>query len=121
MLKCTLLGHPKPNVTWDRDGCKLDESDDRIHLRDDGSDYFLELADCSSSDSGKYTVSAKNSLGKQSATVDIIVSGTGGSTGKLFYFKLLPRRVRINATNAFLGCKYLFLASNLQPVIGIDI
>lgn len=79
MLKCTLLGFPKPTVSWEKDGNKLEEvQDDRIAIREDGNDYFLEVKDCTSADAGKYSVQAKNSLGRQVTTVDIVISSATG-------------------------------------------
>lgn len=76
-LKCTLLGHPKPTVTWEKNGDLVDEdrTEGHIQTRIDGNNYFLEIAKCGCEDAGKYTVTAKNSLGKQTASVEVTVTG----------------------------------------------
>ena len=76
-LKCTLLGHPKPTVTWERNGELVDEerTDGHIRTRNEGNDYYLEIDEAQPEDAGKYGVAARNSLGKQTAGVDVVVSG----------------------------------------------
>nr|CAB3264137.1 myosin light chain kinase, smooth muscle [Phallusia mammillata] len=78
-LKCTLLGNPKPTVTWEKDGELVDEerTNGHIQTRNDGNDYFLEIEESCTDDAGKYTVTARNSLGKQTASVEVTI--TGGS------------------------------------------
>jgi len=81
-LKCTLLGHPKPTVTWEKDGELVDEerTDGHIRTRIDGNNYFLEIDKCRVGDGGKYAVTARNSLGKQMAGAEVtIVRDTNGS------------------------------------------
>lgn len=80
MIKCSLLGHPKPTVTWEKDGAKLEETDG-IVMREDGNDHYIEIEDCNVENAGKYTVQAKNSLGRQTAIVDVVVLGS--NKGKL--------------------------------------
>nr|XP_039266508.1 muscle M-line assembly protein unc-89-like [Styela clava] len=78
ILKCTILGHPKPTIIWERDGTKFEDiNDDRVIIREDGNDHYLEIEDCNADDAGKYSVQAKNSLGRQTATVDVHVLGAG--------------------------------------------
>jgi len=76
-LKCTLLGHPKPTVTWEKNGELVDEerTDGHIQTRNEGNDYLLEIDECRVDDAGKYTVTARNSLGKQTASVEVTVTG----------------------------------------------
>ncbi|XP_076821519.1 myosin light chain kinase, smooth muscle-like isoform X3 [Clavelina lepadiformis] len=82
-LKCTLLGHPKPTVTWEKDGELVDDdkTDGHIQTRIDGNDYYLEIEQCSSDDAGKYAVTARNSLGKQTAAVAVTVTGAKMGNG----------------------------------------
>lgn len=74
-LKCTLLGHPKPTVTWEKDGELVDEerTDGHIRTRIDGNNYFLEIDKCRVGDGGKYAVTARNSLGKQMAGAEVTI------------------------------------------------
>ena len=76
-LKCTLLGYPKPTVTWEKDGELVDEEKTGGHIqtRIEGNDFFLEIDQTNPEDSGKYCVTARNSLGKQTAAVDVSISG----------------------------------------------
>jgi len=83
-LKCTLLGHPKPTVTWEKNGDLVDEdrTEGHIQTRIDGNNYFLEISKCGCEDAGKYTVTAKNSLGKQTASVEVTVTGSDAASSK---------------------------------------
>ena len=76
-LKCSLLGHPRPTVTWEKDGELVDEDRTNGHIRTfiDGNDYQLVVEKAGTSDAGKYAVTARNSLGKQTAAVDVVVTG----------------------------------------------
>jgi len=79
-LKCTLLGHPKPTVTWEKDGELVDESRTDGHIRTaiEGNNYMLDIEEVNENDGGKYAVTARNSLGKQMASVIVtIVDGNG--------------------------------------------
>nr|XP_002122169.1 myosin light chain kinase, smooth muscle isoform X2 [Ciona intestinalis] len=101
-LKCTLLGHPKPTVTWEKDGELVDEdrTDGRIRTTNDGNDYFLQIDECGAGDAGKYGVTARNSLGKQTAAVDVVVSGSGGHpTNNNNVTKSTPRLNKNNNDN----------------------
>lgn len=72
-----MLGYPKPTVTWEKDGELVDEDLTNGHIRTviDGNDYQLIIEKAGRRDSGKYAVTARNSLGKQTASVDVVISG----------------------------------------------
>ena len=76
-LKCSLLGHPKPTVTWEKDGELVDEDRTGGHIRTtiDGNDYQLVVDSAGPEDAGKYAVTARNSLGKQTAALDVVILG----------------------------------------------
>jgi len=80
-LKCTLLGHPKPTVTWEKDGDLVDETRTEGHIRTsiDGNNYMLDVQACRAGDGGKYAVTARNSLGKQMASVLVTITDGNGN------------------------------------------
>ena len=64
-------------MTWEKDGELVDEEKTGGHIctRVEGNDYFLEINQSGPEDAGKYCVTARNSLGKQTATVEVSVGG----------------------------------------------
>jgi len=71
-------------VTWEKNGDLVDEdrTEGHIQTRIDGNNYFLEISKCGCEDAGKYTVTAKNSLGKQTASVEVTVTGSDAASSK---------------------------------------
>ena len=64
-------------MTWEKDGELVDEDRTNGHIRTiiDGNNYQLVVEGAELKDAGKYAVTARNSLGKQTAAVDVVVTG----------------------------------------------
>ena len=65
-------GRPSPTYEWTRDGTPL-TSGGRVSI---GVDGLLEIRKFRASDGGKYRVTARNSVGSDSDTVDILLPGS---------------------------------------------
>ena len=70
-LPCYSKGFPNPEVTWYRNGQKLNSGK---YNRDTG---MLTFPSIQFSDRGLYRCEARNFIGVESATVKIVVEGTG--------------------------------------------
>jgi hypothetical protein len=73
-LKCDANGEPKPKITWQRNGIRL-ETGLRYFVEDKGS---LKIVDTQSSDSGIYVCVATNEAGtdQQAFTLEVLVLPT---------------------------------------------
>ena len=67
-----IRGAPRPTVTWSVDGMKIEESD-RVEMQTYGKQTILEIPFARRSDSGRYTLTLENELGKCSASGNVIV------------------------------------------------
>lgn len=67
------IGSPDPEILWFKDNKPL-KDDYRIDIYSDrGGARHLEICDVALSDSGEYTIFARNTLNKVSATVKCVV------------------------------------------------
>jgi len=74
VLHCEVLGNPQPTISWNKDDHPLDNDNDHIILRK----KMIKIRHISTSDQGRYTCVATNSIGKQanhSATVTVSPGG----------------------------------------------
>lgn len=67
-----IRGAPRPTVTWSVDGTKISESD-RVEMQTYGKQTILDIPFSRRSDSGRYTLTLENELGKVSATGTVTV------------------------------------------------
>lgn len=67
-----IRGAPRPSVTWTVDGTKIVESD-RVEMQTYGKQTILDIPFARRSDSGRYTLTLENELGKTSASGNVIV------------------------------------------------
>lgn len=72
------IGEPPPKLTWFFQGKELEKSP---AVKVDEEDYksFLVIGSVTRKHSGKYTIKAENSSGKDEETIDILVLGKGAS------------------------------------------
>lgn len=71
-LKASLLGHPPPKISWEKNG-RLVTEDERISLVSEGKTHLLNILKATYSDSGSYKITARNPLGRQHATASVKV------------------------------------------------
>lgn len=78
-VKVTYAGHPKPTVSWLRDGRPLLPSagDKRVSVYDDGDEWSTTIAvyAVDRSDTGVYTVTASNVAGTATCNLNLKVIG----------------------------------------------
>lgn len=73
-LDVNIIGEPPPTVTWFFKGKPVESTE---NLRIDNVDYNTKffLLKSSRAHSGVYTITAKNSVGEDTAEVDILILG----------------------------------------------
>uniref|UniRef100_A0A1B0CWT0 Muscle M-line assembly protein unc-89 n=1 Tax=Lutzomyia longipalpis TaxID=7200 RepID=A0A1B0CWT0_LUTLO len=71
-LTCQCVGLPPPEVAWFLDGKEV-EQNDRFTMWNDGNFYTLEITRTTLDDGGRYTVTAKNTLGSVSCHCNLVV------------------------------------------------
>ncbi|XP_047491377.1 twitchin-like isoform X5 [Penaeus chinensis] len=67
-----IRGAPRPKVSWSVDGKVLEESE-RVDMQTYGKQTILDIAFAQRTDSGRYTLTLENELGKVSASGTVIV------------------------------------------------
>ncbi|KAL1775484.1 hemicentin-1 isoform X4 [Sigmodon hispidus] len=74
-LTCEATGNPVPQITWHKDGQRLQE-DESHHLTSDG--HFLQITSAQVSHTGRYTCVASNTAGDKSKSfsLNVFVSPT---------------------------------------------
>ena len=70
-IRGSARGSPPPAYQWNRDGLMLTDGG-RVSL---GADGLLEVRKFRSGDAGKYGVTATNSAGSDSETIDVVLPG----------------------------------------------
>lgn len=65
-LVCKVTGHPKPSVTWYKDGKKLAKGDEKRKISARGERHTLIIASLLEEDQGLYVCTAENSEGSKS-------------------------------------------------------
>lgn len=71
-LTCQVIGSPKPDVLWLKDGEEL-KMNERFVMWNDGNYNTLEIGRTILEDSGRYTISARNDLGSVSCHCHLTV------------------------------------------------
>lgn len=67
-----IRGAPRPSVTWSVNGTKIEESE-RVEMQTYGKQTILEIPFSRRSDSGRYTLTLENELGRASASGNVTV------------------------------------------------
>lgn len=86
-IQCSTSGVPTPAVTWTKDG-QVIPSEGRYKVQDDGS---LLISEADEGDSARYTCTADNVAGKDSASSMVEVVGKQPQTQKPFIFIVIFR------------------------------
>ena len=76
--RADLLGHPPPRVQWLKNGSEIDQSETGIEILSDTLSHSLTKNSVTKSDAGKYSIFARNSLGRQQCHVVVSVDGDRG-------------------------------------------
>ncbi|XP_059823540.1 obscurin-like protein 1 isoform X2 [Hypanus sabinus] len=72
VLKCQIVGDPRPTVIWERDQTLISPSD-RYHFVEEGDEYNLVIRQALLEDSGQYICKAKNPVGETYAAATLRV------------------------------------------------
>ena len=75
-LVCKVAKEPEVEISWSKDGRRLETGDARIRIVKDkaGGTYLLEIVEMTTEDGGEYTLSAESEGGIVSCTVSINVT-----------------------------------------------
>jgi hypothetical protein len=73
-VKIPFTGHPKPKITWVREGEHI-EAGGHYHVERKDRHAILTIRDASKIDSGPYRITAENELGQDTAIINIEISG----------------------------------------------
>jgi len=73
-----LLGIPKPEVSWFRDGkpLKLEIGETRYKIFEVDNTSYLEIENVSILHTGEYTCTASNVMGAVYSAINVVVEGT---------------------------------------------
>nr|CAD7424747.1 unnamed protein product [Timema monikensis] len=95
-IKIPLSGAPTPKVDWTKNSSKLPESN-RISTETTSDHTNLRVEASNRGDSGKYTITAKNDYGKDSADIEVIVVDKPGlPKGPLVYSNVTQDSVSLS-------------------------
>ncbi|KAM9037012.1 striated muscle preferentially expressed protein kinase isoform 2-T2 [Sarcophilus harrisii] len=78
MLKCIITANPPAQVSWQKDGTTLQNSE-RVLIRAEGERHTLLLQEARLADAGHYTITATNELGQATCNASVSVE-PGGAT-----------------------------------------
>lgn len=74
-LSCFVTGHPKPHITWRKDGGNISEGRRQVIYEDQAENFILKILYCKQSDNGVYTCNATNMAGQTYSAVLVTVKG----------------------------------------------
>lgn len=74
-LSCFVTGHPKPHITWRKDGMNISEGRRHVIYEDQAENFILKILYCKQSDNGFYTCNATNMAGQTYSAVLVTVKG----------------------------------------------
>lgn len=74
-LSCFVTGHPKPHITWRKDGINISEGRRHVIYEDQAENFILKILYCKQSDNGLYTCNAANLAGQTYSAVLVTVKG----------------------------------------------
>ncbi|XP_054708127.1 muscle M-line assembly protein unc-89-like [Uloborus diversus] len=76
VLEAKVLGNPEPEIQWTKDGVPL-ESNSHFKISREGDKSILNIDPSRAEDSGEYTLTATNTLGKDESSAAVTVSVPG--------------------------------------------
>lgn len=80
-LRCTVTGHPTPEVSWYHNGKNIDKSTDFVITYDDRTGVAeLVVVDCMRDDQGHFRCVAKNQVGQAETACRLIVTKLPAAT-----------------------------------------
>lgn len=74
-LSCFVTGHPKPHITWRKDGTNISEGRRHVIYEDHAENFILKILYCKQTDNGLYTCNAANMAGQTYSAVLVTVKG----------------------------------------------
>lgn len=74
-LSCFVTGHPKPHITWRKDGANIREGRRQVIYEDHAENFILKILYCKQTDNGLYTCNATNMAGQTYSAVLVTVKG----------------------------------------------
>lgn len=74
-LSCFVTGHPKPHITWRKDGTNIGEGRRHVIYEDQAENFILKILYCKQADNGLYTCNAANMAGQTYSAVLVTVKG----------------------------------------------
>lgn len=80
-LSCFVTGHPKPHITWRKDGSNISEGRRHVIYEDHAENFILKILYCKQTDNGLYTCNAANMAGQMYSAVLVTVKGKSTTTG----------------------------------------
>ncbi|XP_037313233.2 obscurin isoform X8 [Pungitius pungitius] len=72
-LSCFVTGHPKPHITWRKDGANIREGRRQVIYEDHAENFILKILYCKQADNGLYTCNATNMAGQTYSAVLVTV------------------------------------------------
>ncbi|TWW73805.1 Obscurin, partial [Takifugu flavidus] len=72
-LSCFVTGHPKPHITWRKDGTNISEGRRHVIYEDQAENFILKILYCKQTDNGLYTCNAGNMAGQTYSAVLVTV------------------------------------------------
>ncbi len=77
-LECMVSGKPKPNIAWFHESTLIEPSPDFMQFYDNDNLCSLVIKEVFPEDTGKYTMAAKNTLGKAVCSAELLVEDVEG-------------------------------------------
>uniref|UniRef100_A0A8D3AWU0 Titin n=1 Tax=Scophthalmus maximus TaxID=52904 RepID=A0A8D3AWU0_SCOMX len=95
-LEVPVAGHPKPTITWTKDGAALKQTT-RVNVTDSTHHTTLTIKDATKEDGGMYSINISNTLGSKDATVEVItLDKPGPPTGPVRLEDISAESITLN-------------------------
>ncbi|XP_048455268.1 obscurin-like protein 1a [Rhincodon typus] len=94
VLKCQIIGDPRPTVIWERDKTQISPRG-RYRFLEDGNVYNLVVSRARVEDSGQYICKAKNGVGETYAAATLKVEECDGNPKNRPAFVVKPTSARV--------------------------